>query len=117
MLAVVGSPCASYTRCDDCTAHAGFGFCATTGTCEARAASGSDDSSCPAASFAVSPGSCSGFCAGHSASCADCSSQPGCGWCGGAAPRCVEADHDTGQPLDASCSNADWSFSPSYCPM
>ena len=117
MLAVVGSPCASYTGCDDCAAHAGCGFCATTGRCEAQGAIGSADSSCPAGSFAVSRGGCPGFCAAHGASCADCASQPGCGWCGGAAPGCVEADRATGQPLDARCDNADWSFSPGYCPM
>jgi hypothetical protein len=117
MLAVVGNQCASYTGCDDCTAHTGCGFCATTGTCEAQGATGSADSACPARSFAVWPGSCPGFCAVHGVSCTDCSSQPGCGWCGGASPHCVEADHGTGQPLDASCGYADWSFSPSYCPM
>lgn len=117
MRAVAGDPCASFTGCDDCTAHAGCGFCTTTGRCEAEGVTGSADSGCPVTSFARWRGSCPGFCAAHGASCADCSSQPGCGWCGGAAPHCAEADRDTFQPLDASCSNADWSFSPSYCPM
>jgi len=117
MFAVVGNQCASYTGCDDCTARTGCGFCAATGTCEAEGATGSADSSCPAAVFARSRGGCPGFCAAHSASCADCSSQAGCGWCGGASPGCVEADRATGQPLGGRCENADWSFSPNYCPM
>lgn len=116
MFAIVGDDCASYAGCEDCTARTGCGFCATTGKCESQGEAGSADSACPASAFAIWPGSCPGFCAART-TCADCASQPGCGWCGGAAPRCVEADHDTAQPRDASCDYADWSFSPSYCPL
>jgi hypothetical protein len=115
MFAAVGDECKTFTSCEDCTARTGCGFCAATGRCEAQGEAGSADSACPASSFATWPGSCPGFCAAR-ATCADCSSQPGCGWCGGATPHCVEADHDTAQPRDASCDYADWSFSPSYCP-
>jgi hypothetical protein len=116
MRAIADAPCASFTGCAACTAHAGCGFCATTGRCETQAASGSVESRCAASAFAAWPGSCDGTCAGHSSSCADCASQPGCGWCASAATPCLEASHDFAQPADASCAYADWSFTPDYCP-
>jgi hypothetical protein len=115
--AIADAPCASFTSCEACAAHAGCGFCATTGRCETQAASGSVESRCAVSAFATWPGSCSGSCAGHSGSCADCASQPGCGWCAsGGATACLEASHDFAEPATASCAYADWSFTPAYCP-
>lgn len=115
MYAVAGNPCSQFTTCEDCTAEFGCGFCASSGKCEAMGGpTSSAQSSCSGGSFATWPGSCKGFCAGHT-SCADCSSQPGCGWCSSGSPQCVEASHDTGQQASGSCPYASWSFSPDYC--
>jgi hypothetical protein len=118
MIAIAGDACSTFTGCEACAGHAGCGFCAKTGRCEAQGASGSAESNCPASSFATWPGSCSGFCAGHSGSCTDCASQPGCGWCGGpgGAGQCMEADRDYAHPAAGTCAYADWSFTPAYCP-
>ncbi len=118
MRAIVGDPCASFSGCQACTAQPGCGFCATTGRCENRGASGSADSSCPAASFAQVMGDCPGFCASHAGSCADCASQPGCGWCdAGAASQCVAVDHETEMPASNACGYASWDLTPGYCPL
>jgi len=118
MRAIVGDPCASFSGCGACTTQPGCGFCATTGRCENVGASGSADSSCPAASFARSLGDCPGFCASHGGSCIDCASQPGCGWCdAGAASQCVAVDHETLLPVDNACSYASWDLTPGYCPL
>jgi hypothetical protein len=118
MRAIVGDPCASFSGCLACTAQPGCGFCAATGRCENRGASGSADSSCPAASFAQSLGDCPGYCASHGGSCIDCASQPGCGWCdAGAASQCVAFDHKTDLPANNACSYASWDLTPSYCPL
>jgi hypothetical protein len=118
MRAIVGDPCASFTGCEACTAQPGCGFCATTGRCENMGASGSADSTCPAASFAEGLGDCPGYCAAHNGSCLDCASQPGCGWCdAGAASQCVGFDHETLLPAGNACSYANWDLTPSYCPM
>ncbi|HEX8113857.1 MAG TPA: hypothetical protein VF516_39265 [Kofleriaceae bacterium] len=118
MRAIVGDPCASFSGCEACTAQPGCGFCATTGRCENRGASGSADSSCPAASFARSLGDCPGFCASHAGSCVDCASQPGCGWCdAGAASQCVAIDHKTDLPANNACSYESWDLVPDYCPL
>jgi hypothetical protein len=114
---IAADPCASYAGCADCSSHLGCGFCTTTGKCESQSADGSADSSCPVAAFATWPGSCPGFCAPHSASCTDCASQPGCGWCAGGAPACMEASHEYSHPETGTCAYADWSFTPSYCPL
>jgi hypothetical protein len=115
MYAVVGDPCSRFTTCEACTGEVGCGFCASSGKCEAQGgATSSAESSCSGSSFATWPGSCKGFCA-SSGSCTDCASQPGCGWCNTGQPQCVEASHDTGQPLSGSCAYADWSFTPDYC--
>jgi hypothetical protein len=117
MRAIADAPCASFTSCATCAGHAGCGFCATTGRCETQAASGSVESQCAASAFATWPGSCSGSCAGHSGSCTDCASQPGCGWCAsGATSPCLEASRNYAQPATESCAYADWSFTPDYCP-
>lgn len=113
--AVVGEPCSSFHDCASCTAHAGCGYCGESGRCEAEGAAGSAESSCAGASFATWPGSCSGFCAGHSGSCTDCASQPGCGWCG-SSNACMEASHEYSHPQAGTCAYADWSFTPDYCP-
>jgi hypothetical protein len=116
MFAVAGNACSSFTGCENCTAHIGCGFCASSGKCEAESSSGSAESSCSASSFATWSGSCPGLCASHNASCTDCASQPGCGWCAsGGATHCVEASHETGLPESGSCPYADWSFTPDYC--
>jgi hypothetical protein len=115
MFVVVGDPCSRFTTCETCARQAGCGFCSTTGTCEAEGPSGSAESSCSGSSFATWLGSCEGFCASHSGSCTDCAAQPGCGWCSTGQPQCVEASHDTYQPLSGSCAYADWSFTPGYC--
>ncbi|HEX7841531.1 MAG TPA: hypothetical protein VF469_28865 [Kofleriaceae bacterium] len=118
MRAIVGAPCASFTGCQACTSQPGCGFCATTGRCENIGASGSADSSCPAASFAQGLGDCPGYCAAHNGSCVDCASQPGCGWCdAGAASQCVSVDHKTLLPANNACSYASWDLTPDYCPM
>ena len=117
MRAIADAPCASFSDCETCTSHEGCGFCASNGRCETQAASGSVESRCAATAFATWPGSCSGTCAGHSGSCADCASQPGCGWCAsGGATACLEASHDQSEPATASCAYADWSVTPAYCP-
>jgi hypothetical protein len=113
---IVGDPCSSFSGCLACTSGAGCGYCASSGKCESIGSSGSADSSCSGKNFATWPGSCPGFCASHSASCGDCSSQPGCGWCAGAAPACMEASQEYSHPEDEACAYADWSFRPSYCP-
>jgi hypothetical protein len=116
MYAVAGDPCSRFTSCEACTAEIGCGFCASSGKCEAMGGpSSSAQSSCSGSSFATWPGSCKGFCASHSASCVDCASQPGCGWCNSGHPQCVEASHDTGQQASGSCPYADWNFTPDYC--
>lgn len=118
MIAVAGDPCSSFTDCASCTAHSGCGFCASSGKCEAEGASGSAESSCAGSSFATWPGSCPEFCAAHSGSCADCASQPGCGWCASASgPRCLEASQNYAEPAHAACAYADWSFTPDYCTL
>lgn len=116
LYAVAGEPCSQFTTCLECTAEVGCGFCASSGKCEPQGGeTSSAASSCSGSSFATWPGSCKGFCASHSGSCADCSSQPGCGWCASGQQHCVEASHDTGQPESGSCPYADWSFTPDYC--
>ena len=110
MRAVVGDPCSSFSGCEDCTAHIGCGFCASSGRCEAQG-----ESSCSASSFAIWPGSCPGFCAPHNG-CTDCASQPGCGWCASSG-QCLEASHEYSHPAEARCDYADWSFTPAYCPQ
>ncbi|HEX8108421.1 MAG TPA: hypothetical protein VF516_11870 [Kofleriaceae bacterium] len=116
LYAVAGEPCSQFTTCEACTAEVGCGFCASSGKCEAQGGvTSSAQSSCSGGSFATWPGSCKGFCAGHSGSCIDCSSQPGCGWCASGQQHCVEASHETGQPESGSCPYADWSFTPDYC--
>lgn len=116
LYAVAGEPCSQFTTCEACTAEVGCGFCASSGKCEAQGGpTSSAQSSCSGGSFATWPGSCKGFCAGHSGSCLDCSSQPGCGWCSSGQPQCVEASHETGQPESGSCPYANWSFTPDYC--
>jgi hypothetical protein len=118
MLAVAGDACSRFTNCVSCAAQIGCGFCATTGRCEALGSSGSAESSCPASSFAIRPGSCSGFCASRGTSCAACTSFSGCGWCGtGGAPQCVEANRDGDAPASGSCPYADWAVTQSYCPI
>ena len=117
VLAIVDDPCSTFTRCETCASH-GCGFCTTTGRCETVGASGSAESSCPASSFATWPGSCPGFCGGHSASCTECASQPGCGACtAGGVTKCLEASHDYSHPATSTCAYADWSFTPGYCPQ
>lgn len=117
MFAVAGDPCSSFLNCQACTSHLGCGYCGETGRCAVEGPSGPADGSCPASSFETWPGSCDGLCAGHSTSCTDCASQPGCGWCAsGDGPHCVEASHDYAEPAHASCAYADWSFTPAYCP-
>jgi hypothetical protein len=113
---IVGEPCASFSGCLACSSHAGCGYCASSGKCESAGAEGSADSSCSAKDFATWPGSCPGFCASHSGSCTGCSSQPGCGWCAGGTPACMEASHDQSHPETETCAYADWSFTPTYCP-
>ncbi|HEX3760016.1 MAG TPA: hypothetical protein VHW23_14975 [Kofleriaceae bacterium] len=116
MYAVAGVPCSQLTACDACTFEFGCGFCTSSGKCEAVGGeTSSAESSCSGSSFATWPGNCPGYCARFSDSCTDCSSQPGCGWCASGQPQCVEASHDTGQPLSGSCPYADWSFTPDYC--
>jgi hypothetical protein len=110
MRAVVGDPCSSFSGCEDCTAHIGCGFCASSGRCEAQG-----ESSCAESSFATWPGSCPGFCAPHN-SCTDCASQIGCGWCASSG-QCFEASQEYSHPAEASCDYADWSFTPAYCPQ
>lgn len=114
MFAIAGDPCSSFTGCEACTVHYGCGFCAATGRCEALSGRGSVDSSCPG-SLATWTGSCSGFCAQHSESCADCASQYGCGWCASGTGQCLELSTDDDQPASGSCLYADWSVTPSYC--
>lgn len=115
--AIVGDPCAGFSGCEACTAQPGCGFCSTTGRCENSGATGSADSACPDASFARGLGDCPGYCASHGGSCADCASQPGCGWCdAGAASQCVGFDHKTELPANNACSYASWDFTPDYCP-
>lgn len=115
LYAVAGDPCSQFTTCETCTAEFGCGFCASSGKCEGMGGpTSSAESSCSGGSFATWPGSCKGFCAGHS-DCVDCASQPGCGWCSSGSPQCVEASHDTGQQASGSCPYADWNFTPDYC--
>jgi hypothetical protein len=115
MYAVVGDPCSKFTTCETCSSELGCGFCASSGKCEAVGGpTSSAESSCSGGSFATWPGSCKGFCASHT-SCADCSSQGGCGWCSSGQPQCVEASHDTGQQASGSCPYENWSFTPDYC--
>lgn len=116
MYAAVGEPCSRFTTCETCSAELGCGFCESSGKCEAVGGlTSSAESSCSGSSFATAPGSCKGFCAGHSGSCTDCASQPGCGWCSSGQPQCVETSPDTGQQLSGSCPYADWSATPEYC--
>jgi hypothetical protein len=116
MYAVAGNPCSQFTTCEACTAESGCGFCTSSGKCEAMGGpTSSAESSCSGGSFATWPGSCKGFCASQSGGCAECTSQPGCGWCSDGQPQCVEASHDTGQQLSGSCPYTDWSFTPDYC--
>lgn len=118
MSAIAGDPCASFSGCEACAAQPGCGFCATTGRCENQGASGSADSSCPDASFAISLGDCPGYCASHAGNCVDCASQPGCGWCdAGAASQCVAFDHKTTSPANNACSYQSWDLIPDYCPL
>jgi hypothetical protein len=118
LVAIAGQPCASFTDCASCTGHGGCGFCSTSGRCESAGADGSADSSCAAGAFATWEGSCPGLCSSHSASCTDCASQVGCGWCAaGDGPACVEASHEYSHPQTGSCAYADWSFTPGYCPL
>jgi hypothetical protein len=111
MRAIVGDPCSSFSGCEDCAAHIGCGFCASSGRCEAQG-----ESSCSASSFATWPGSCGDFCASRGTDCTSCSSLPGCGWCGSGGGSCMEASHEGGHPETGSCAYADWSFTPDYCP-
>jgi hypothetical protein len=116
MYAVVGEQCSQFTTCETCTAEFGCGFCASSGKCEALdGLTSSAESSCSGSSFATSPGSCGGSCAMFSASCGDCTSQPGCGWCSSGQTKCVALSPYTGQQLSGSCPNADWSVTPDYC--
>jgi hypothetical protein len=115
MSAVVGAPCSTFTTCTSCAAQSGCGFCTTTGRCEAEGVAGSAESSCSGSAFARWPGSCGGFCAGHSGTCQDCSSQTGCGWCATSTPRCLEASDAYSGPASGSCAYADWAFTPDYC--
>jgi hypothetical protein len=116
MYAVVGEQCSQFTTCETCTAEFGCGFCASSGKCEALGGpTSSGESSCSGSSFATAPGSCPGFCAGHSGSCSDCASQLGCGWCNSGQPQCVAISPETGQQLSGSCPYADWSATPEYC--
>jgi hypothetical protein len=115
---IVDDPCSSFASCAECNSHSGCGFCTTSGRCETEGAAGSAESSCPASAFATWPGSCPGFCAAHSGGCNECASQPGCGWCAtGGVPQCQEASHDYAHPQGATCTYADWSFTPAYCPL
>jgi hypothetical protein len=117
MLAIVDVACSTFPTCESCSAHIGCGFCATTGRCETEGVSGSAESACPPSSFATWPGSCGSFCATRNNSCAECSSLAGCGWCNsGDAMHCLEASHEQGHPASATCADADWSFTPDYCP-
>jgi hypothetical protein len=116
LLAIIDDPCSSFSGCEVCSSHTGCGFCTTTGRCEAEGPSGSAESRCPAASFATWPGSCPGFCEPHSASCTDCASQPGCGWCASGGGQCLGASHEYSGPEAATCAYSDWSFTPDYCP-
>ncbi|HEU4729513.1 MAG TPA: hypothetical protein VFT22_16550, partial [Kofleriaceae bacterium] len=115
LLAIAGQPCESFSGCEDCTSHEGCGFCATTGKCETLDVSGATITGCPASKVALWPGSCSGFCEAHGASCAECASQGGCGWCA-ASNTCMEASQEYSHPQNATCAYADWSFTPGYCP-
>jgi hypothetical protein len=110
MFAVVGDPCSSFTSCTSCSAQLGCGFCASTGACESIG-----NSSCSSSAFALSPGSCDGFCASHGATCASCAALPGCGWCDSSGGHCLEIARDGGGPAHASCAYADWNATPSYC--
>jgi hypothetical protein len=116
LIAIAGPPCSTFTDCASCSAHAGCGFCSSSGRCERAGADGSADSSCRGSKFATWEGSCPGVCSSHASSCTECSSQGGCGWCGGAEPACLEASHDFSHPQTGSCAYADWSFTPAYCP-
>jgi hypothetical protein len=116
MTVMVGEPCSTFTTCDDCASHIGCGYCTSNGQCMADGISGSADGSCTGSSFARWPGSCSGFCAMHSGSCTDCSSQAGCGWCAsGGTGQCLEASDHHASPATATCAYADWAFTPDYC--
>lgn len=115
MFAVVGEPCSRFTDCLACSSRIGCGFCASSGRCEAIGTSGSAESSCAGSSFAITPGSCSGFCASGGTSCADCTALRGCGWCASGGGQCVEASPDGGRPEHGSCRYADWAAAPSYC--
>jgi hypothetical protein len=114
---VVGDPCSSFSGCLACTSRSGCGYCASSGKCESVGTEGSADSSCSGKDFSTWSGSCAGFCASHSGSCGDCSSQFGCGWCASATPACMEASHDRSHPEGETCAYADWSVKPSYCPQ
>lgn len=115
MIATVGEPCSTFTSCEACSAHIGCGFCAATGTCEEEHVAGS--ASCPGGVLAIWPGSCGAYCASHGPNCAQCASQPGCGWCSSSGGgQCLEASQEYSHPERESCPYADWSFTPDYCP-
>jgi hypothetical protein len=117
MVAIADVACSTFPTCESCSAHIGCGYCTTNGKCETEGVSGSSESDCPPSAFSTWPGSCGNFCAIHSGSCAECSSQAGCGWCNaGDGMHCLEASHDQGHPQSATCAPADWSFTPDYCP-
>jgi hypothetical protein len=117
MTAIVGEPCSAFTSCEDCASHVGCGFCTSTGQCMPDGIGGSADGTCSGSAFAGWPGACRGFCAGHGGSCADCSSQGGCGWCAsGGTGQCLEASDSFASPAAATCPYADWAFTPDYCP-
>jgi hypothetical protein len=116
MTAVVGEPCSTFAFCDDCSSRIGCGYCKDTDRCLPDGIGGSADGSCSGSSFAHWPGSCPGFCARYSGSCAECASQPGCGWCGsGDSGQCLEANDNFAGPATATCAYADWAFTPEYC--
>jgi hypothetical protein len=113
---MAGEPCSTFTDCQSCTSRAGCGFCSSSGRCEAIGVSGSAESSCEGSSFATWAGSCPGLCENRSASCTTCTAAPGCGWCAGGTPACMEASHAYSHPEVGTCAYADWSIRSSYCP-
>jgi hypothetical protein len=115
MFAIAADPCSSYSGCEECTSHYGCGYCGSIGRCEAVGPSGAS-ASCSDGSFARWTAACPGACASHGASCGDCTSVPGCGWCDSGVARCVEADEDLAGPETGSCDYASWSVTPNYCP-
>ena len=117
LVVVVGGACASFTDCASCTRSFGCGWCGTSGRCEIAAATGSADSMCRGADWLLTATMCDNGCASHGASCTECASQEGCGWCAtSTGNHCLATSDDSATSRDGSCSGAAWSGQQSYCP-